>query len=342
MNKIIIKTAFSITLAAFIFMPALLNATVSNGGDDAVAVQTSAPANMDTSSGVSNGDDDSSGSASNGSSNGSDDTSSSGSSSSEISNGNDDVSGGSSNNNTGGTSSGSVSNGSDDNSATGSSNSGSGTISNGSDDTTGSSDNGDNNNNNGNGSSTGGSSSGIIYSSSGGRATILPASIVYSSCPLITEYMKSGWDNNKVEVIKLQNFLRNNEKMNVVSTGIFDEQTENAVKAFQAKYLESVLGPWSATRSTGMVYITTVKKINELACKTPMVLTQEELAIINDYIKNVDNQGTDTLVAVNQDNSGSNPVLNLENTDKSTGNEAGVVRASFIKRFWDFIIGLFR
>jgi hypothetical protein len=103
------------------------------------------------------------------------------------------------------------------------------------------------------------------------------------TCPLITTYMKFGGINNPTDVAKLQVFLKNSQGLDVTVNGIFDQQMENAVRAFQSKYMSQIMGPWGATQSSGYVYITTLKKVNEIACNTPLTLNLGELTIINAY-----------------------------------------------------------
>ncbi|MCS7201087.1 MAG: peptidoglycan-binding protein, partial [Patescibacteria group bacterium] len=65
------------------------------------------------------------------------------------------------------------------------------------------------------------------------------------------------------DVRYLQIFLRNRgEKVNV--TGIFDEETRQAVINFQEKYKEDILLPQGLARGTGRVAGYTIRKINEL------------------------------------------------------------------------------
>jgi hypothetical protein len=95
--------------------------------------------------------------------------------------------------------------------------------------------------------------------------------------------MRRGQANPVAEVVKLQAFLRDFEKMNISVTGIFDLTTENAVNAFQTKYASVVLAPWGDNEPSGYVYITTTKNINKIACNQPLTLNARELAIIGDY-----------------------------------------------------------
>ncbi len=104
-----------------------------------------------------------------------------------------------------------------------------------------------------------------------------------TSCNFITENIKTGIKNSADQVIKLQNFLKDTEKMDVNVTGIFDQKTIQAVKIFQAKYTVDILDPWNVKVPTGNVYHTTRKKINEIHCKSPVSLTAAQIAEISSY-----------------------------------------------------------
>lgn len=85
--------------------------------------------------------------------------------------------------------------------------------------------------------------------------------------PYLTTYMSQTSRNNPKEIIKLQTFLKEHESMtNLELSGAFDSATDVAVRAFQEKYKETVLAPWGIEQGTGYVYLTTSKKINDLAC----------------------------------------------------------------------------
>ena len=99
-------------------------------------------------------------------------------------------------------------------------------------------------------------------------------------CPVVTMMLKKGAENPVKEVSNLQQFLRDDEGLDVVVTGDFDDQTEAAVKQFQAKYASEILGPWGTTRPTGVVSLTTGKKIEEIACGVPLTLDQRELRFL--------------------------------------------------------------
>ncbi|HDL75082.1 MAG TPA: DUF5011 domain-containing protein [bacterium] len=100
----------------------------------------------------------------------------------------------------------------------------------------------------------------------------------------ILEFIKFGEDNNPEEVTKLQTFLRDFEGFKDLKiTGIYDKQTFEAVSAFQEKYADKALSPWGINASTGYVYITTKKTINEIYCQREFLLTIAEKEEIEGY-----------------------------------------------------------
>lgn len=104
--------------------------------------------------------------------------------------------------------------------------------------------------------------------------------MITPTCPVVTQMLKYGAENPVAEVRSLQSFLKDSEHLNVLVTGDFDADTEAAVKQFQKKYSADVLGPWGATRATGIVSLTTGKKINQIACNVPLTLDAHELAFL--------------------------------------------------------------
>jgi len=105
-----------------------------------------------------------------------------------------------------------------------------------------------------------------------------------AQCNYLLEYLKIGQNNNPVEVEKLQAFLK------IKITGVFDETTFKAVSQFQKNYSSDVLEPWGLDDSTGYVYITTKKKVNEIYCQRafPLTLAQEkEIAAYRNLLEQV-------------------------------------------------------
>lgn len=168
-------------------------------------------------------------------------------------------------------------------------------------------------------------------------------------CPLITSYMKFGANNDATQVAKLQNFLKYVEKLEVDVNGIFDKKTENAVIAFQNKYADVILNPWGGSRQgTGFVYITTLKKINQIACYQPLTLDPSELATIMAY----KNRGSlvvtatpsvpsqESVIEIDTTGTSSNEAVFV--LDSNENNTAAVAKASILSRFWNFLVYLFK
>ena len=198
------------------------------------------------------------------------------------------------------------------------------------------------------------SSSGGGSSSSGGgsRRSILSVqntpnvAMTLSACPLINSSMRFGVNNNSIEVRNLQSFLRNTQEVDVDLNGVYDAKTVEAVKLFQIRYANDILAPWGMTTPSGIISITTQKKINDLVCKKSSVLSASELATINTY-----KQGQ-----VSGSSSGTNEELNLSNQNvvgtttsgpelganvDNSANTATIANTSVFGRFWKFLKSLF-
>jgi hypothetical protein len=100
----------------------------------------------------------------------------------------------------------------------------------------------------------------------GGSVTYNGPALVCPIVNFLTVFMRKGIDNNPNEVRKLQYFLNTHENAGLVMDGDFGTSTEAAVKVFQAHYANEILAPWGTTTPTGIVYITTTRKINEIYC----------------------------------------------------------------------------
>ncbi len=191
--------------------------------------------------------------------------------------------------------------------------------------------------------------------------TVTAISVSTTSCPLITSFMKrDNKGNKKDQVTRLQNFLNDREGAKLTVSGSFDQATEDAVKAFQKKYISTVMAPWGATRGSGIVHITTTKKINEIACDIPLSLNNSELSEIVRYKANLSSP-----VATVQSVAPATPSVSVgpavvptvtpkssvsvvDNTSTSSEIEvtapaaASVANTSVAGRFWSFVKGLFR
>ncbi|MEK7634920.1 MAG: immunoglobulin-like domain-containing protein [Patescibacteria group bacterium] len=126
--------------------------------------------------------------------------------------------------------------------------------------------------------------------SSGGRrhdinALLAPQGEILgaTSCLYLRDYLKIDWENDPVEILKLQSFLNVYEKENLSLTGVFDTNTFAAVQRFQAKYSKDILEPWGPKVTTGFVYMLTKNKINEIYCNTAIPLTVEQQNEISSF-----------------------------------------------------------
>lgn len=129
---------------------------------------------------------------------------------------------------------------------------------------------------------TSGGSGGKRRSSNSNQGVVLGAE---SCSEYVNQYLRVGANNDTEQVARLQQVLRDSEGMDVDVTGTFDAATLAAVHAFQTKYAADVLTPWGLPSSTGYVYYTTRKKVNEVYCKytAQFPLTDAQLAEINQY-----------------------------------------------------------
>jgi len=110
-----------------------------------------------------------------------------------------------------------------------------------------------------------------------------------TQCTYLEDYLRLGGDNDPDEVTKLQTFLRDFEGFTELEvTGIFDQTTFDAVSAFQERYGDEVLTPWGLPSTTGYVYYTTQKKVNEIYCQSAFPLTDTQQNEINSFSSLID------------------------------------------------------
>jgi hypothetical protein len=144
------------------------------------------------------------------------------------------------------------------------------------------------NDDNGGGGGGGGSRSG------GRRRTVTTGEVLgTTTCNYLIDYLKIDWQNNPVEVFKLQSFLKSFEGFSTLNVnGVFDQATFDAVSKFQNKYFGDILEPWGHKAPTGFVYILTKKKVNEIYCQMPFPVTslqQQEIDAFRTFLASVGN-----------------------------------------------------
>ncbi len=109
-------------------------------------------------------------------------------------------------------------------------------------------------------------------SSSGGSRRIAksPGQVLGAETSVCTfaidTYMRKGYQNNKNQVVILQNLLNKYVGTKLTPDGDYGDATEAAVKAFQVKYGDTILKPWNLTSPTGIFYKTTLVQAKNLEC----------------------------------------------------------------------------
>jgi hypothetical protein len=84
--------------------------------------------------------------------------------------------------------------------------------------------------------------------------------------PYLTAFLGRGKANPADQVTKLQTFLNQHLGLTIPVNGVFGPQTLAGVNQFQLKHSVDVLTPWGIKVPTGIVYQTTLRKINMIAC----------------------------------------------------------------------------
>ena len=113
----------------------------------------------------------------------------------------------------------------------------------------------------------------------------IPNVSMMESCYYLKSYLRKDFNNDELEVKKLQTFLREHEGFDLIVNGVYDDSTIRAVDSFQIKYKDEILTPWGydGTFGTGYTYILTKKKINEIYCQKNFPLTVEQQKEINSF-----------------------------------------------------------
>jgi hypothetical protein len=103
------------------------------------------------------------------------------------------------------------------------------------------------------------------------------------TCYYLYDYLRKDFNNNPVEVKKLQVFLNAFEGAHLSVNGIYDDATIAATDLFQIKYGSEVLTPWGydGTTGTDYTYILTKKKVNEIYCQMAFPVNTQQQAEID-------------------------------------------------------------
>ncbi|MEK7227507.1 MAG: peptidoglycan-binding domain-containing protein [Patescibacteria group bacterium] len=134
---------------------------------------------------------------------------------------------------------------------------------------------------------------------------VLGVSTISDFCPYLTSYLRIGFNNDPIQVIRLQAFLKAFEKFDYVTiNGVFDEATLQAVNEFQLRYKDEILIPWGISQPTGYVYIRTLGKINQILCGTsiqdvhPQVIKNIKAPVSKEMDGHKEGAGTSTLSSI--------------------------------------------
>ncbi|MEQ1500007.1 MAG: hypothetical protein ABL917_01390, partial [Parcubacteria group bacterium] len=128
----------------------------------------------------------------------------------------------------------------------------------------------------------------IVGSYGGSNDPIAPTVVVpqeeTKSCYYLYDYLRKDFNNNPVEVRKLQVFLKDLEGFKDIQiTGVYDDQTIKYLDMFQSRYAADILTPWGHTAPTSYTYILTKKKVNEIYCKFAFPVTPLQQLEIDTY-----------------------------------------------------------
>jgi len=153
----------------------------------------------------------------------------------------------------------------------------------------------------------------------------------------LTEFIRTGRENNPEQVRRLQAALIEFEQADIEVTGVYDAETLAAVHAFQTKYASRILTPWGIKESTGYVYLTTRKTVNEIYCRETKLfpLTTAEQQII-------DKARAENLADTGIGGAPANVSREREDSSESTTSQAGAAAAADATTLWDRIRGFFR
>ncbi|MFA7216774.1 MAG: immunoglobulin-like domain-containing protein, partial [Candidatus Paceibacterota bacterium] len=164
------------------------------------------------------------------------------------------------------------------------------------------------------------------------RGTVTAPVTPGGSCYYLYDFLRKDFNNNPVEVRKLQVFLNTLEGFTSLQiTGVYDDATVAAVDAFQNRYKADILTPWGHTAPTGYTYILTKKKVNEIYCQRAFPVTPLEQQEIDSFrafllgLKNANIQ-LDNGVATPPDNKIDVPIQNEiigQNGGNTNGNVVG-------------------
>jgi peptidoglycan hydrolase-like protein with peptidoglycan-binding domain len=100
----------------------------------------------------------------------------------------------------------------------------------------------------------------VFFPKSASSTTVCQPSII------VTSIIRPGDDTNTDLIKKIQIFLNRYEHAELDVTGVYDIGTVGAIMEFQKKYALQILVPWGIVEPNGLIYTTTVAKMNAIVC----------------------------------------------------------------------------
>ena len=167
-----------------------------------------------------------------------------------------------------------------------------------------------------------------------------PVQVKLTCSTYLNEYMGVNVKNNPAEVLKLQYFLKKYEKLDVDINGIFDQKTLDAVNAFQNRYAEDVLKKsWGINFSTGVVFITTKTKINDIVCNAQTDFAKIKLPRIITATSTPTEPETTPTETILESEVGLKPDASVDDNIAAVAKSVPSRFFDFLKSIWQTIVG---
>ena len=167
-----------------------------------------------------------------------------------------------------------------------------------------------------------------------------PVQVKLTCSTYLNEYVGVNIKNNPAEVLKLQYFLKKYEKLDVDVNGIFDQKTLGAVNAFQNRYAEDVLKKsWGINFSTGVVFITTKTKINDIVCNAQTDFAKIKLPRIITATSTFIESNTTPTETILESEIGLKPDIIVDDNIAAVAKSVPMRFFDFLKSIWQTIVG---
>src|SRR3989344_1055396 len=167
-----------------------------------------------------------------------------------------------------------------------------------------------------------------------------PVQVKLTCSTYLNEYVGVNIKNNPAEVLKLQYFLKKYEKLDVDVNGIFDQKTLGAVNAFQNRYAEVVLKKsWGINFSTGVVFITTKTKINDIVCNAQTDFAKIKLPRIITATSTFIEPDTTPPETILESEVGLKPDIIVNDNIAAAAKSIPMRFFDFLKSIWQTIVG---